>query len=103
MIQSSTLLSTLQRRLGTLLDDLRTRVDTEPTIGEPLRGEYRSAFDAERTAWTFTAWAEDRLTQVAVGWLLASVFVRFGEDNHLIDDAMMAGTGARGAEARAAQ
>jgi hypothetical protein len=97
------LLSTLQRQLGALLSDLRGRVESEPSIGDPLRAEYQQAFDAERTGWTFTEWAEDRLTQVAVGWLLACVFVRFGEDNGLIDDAMIAGEGARGGEARAAQ
>lgn len=103
MIDSPALLAILQRQLTALLDDLRTRVDTEPSIGDPLRTEYQHAFDAERTAWTFTDWAEDRLTQVAVGWLLACVFVRFGEDNHLIDDAMIAGDGPRATEARAAQ
>jgi hypothetical protein len=103
MINSSDLLATLQDQLRLLLDDLRGRVETEPSVGDPVRAEYHQAFDAERTAWTFTEWSEDRLTQVAVGWLLACVFVRFGEDNGLIDDALIAGTGARGAEARAAQ
>jgi hypothetical protein len=103
MIESSMLLATLQRQLKVLLDDLRERVDTDPAVGDPLRAEYQAAFDAERTGWTFTEWSEDRLTQVAVGWLLACVFVRFGEDNGLIDDAMLAGDGPRGVEARAAQ
>lgn len=103
MIESSTLLPTLQRQLKVLLDDLRHQVDTDPNVGDPLRAEYQAAFDAERTGWTFTEWSEDRLTQVAVGWLLACVFVRFGEDNALIDDAMLAGDGHRGVEARAAQ
>jgi hypothetical protein len=103
MIESSTLLPTLQRQLKVLLDDLRERVDSDPTVGDPLRAEYQAAFDAERTGWTFTEWSEDRLTQVAVGWLLACVFVRFGEDNALIDDAMLAGDSTRGVEARAAQ
>lgn len=103
MIDSTQLLTTLQRQLGTLLDDLRERVELEPSVGDPLRGEYQAAFDAERTGWTFTQWAEDRLTQVAVGWLLGCVFVRFCEDNGLIDDAMIAGDGPRGAEARAHQ
>lgn len=103
MINSPDLLATLQGQLRLLLEDLRGRVETEPSVGDPVRAEYHQAFDAERTAWTFTEWSEDRLTQVAVGWLLACVFVRFGEDNGLIDDALIAGTGARGAEARAAQ
>jgi hypothetical protein len=103
MIDSTHLLSTLQTQVKDLVDDLQRRVDDEPLIGDPLRSEYQRAFDAERTAWTFTEWAEDRLTQVAVGWLLACVFVRFCEDNGLLDHTMLAGDGPRGAEARAAQ
>jgi hypothetical protein len=103
VIDSAALLSTLQRQLGALLADLHARVDTEPSIGDPLRAEYQRAFDAERTGWAFTEWADDRLTQVAVGWLLACVFVRFCEDNHLVDDAMIAGEGSRGSVAKAAQ
>jgi hypothetical protein len=103
MIDSPALLAALQRQLGSLLGDLRERVEADPAVGDPLQAEYQRAFDAERTGWTFTEWSEDRLTQVAVGWLLACVFVRFCEDNGLIDDAMLAGEGQRGTEARAAQ
>lgn len=103
MIASDVLLSTLQAQLTELLADLRARVENEPEVGDKVRAEYAEAFDAERTGWTFTEWSEDRLTQVAVGWLLACVFVRFCEDNGLLDDAMIAGVGARGDEAKAAQ
>ncbi len=103
MIVSTELLATLQRQLKVLVGDLQARVEDEPAVGDPLRVEYQRAFDADRTAWTFSEWAEDRLTQVAVGWLLACVFVRFCEDNLLLDAAMIAGDGPRGVEARAAQ
>ena len=103
MIASDVLLSTLQAQLTELLADLRARVENEPEVGDKVRAEYAEAFDAERTGWTFTEWSEDRLTQVAVGWLLACVFVRFCEDNGLLDDAMIAAVGARGDEAKAAQ
>jgi hypothetical protein len=103
MIDSAKLLAALQGQFQRLMADLRGRVDAEPAIGDPLRAEYQEAFDAERTGWTFTEWVEDRLTQVAVGWLLACVFVRFSEDNGLIPDARIAGPGQRGVEARAAQ
>jgi hypothetical protein len=103
MINSSQLLTELKAQLNRLLDDLRTRVDTEPSVGDPLRVEYQRAFDAERTGWTFTEWAEDRLNQVAVGWLLACVFVRFCEDNGLLPDIRIAGAEHKGDEARAAQ
>jgi len=103
VIASDVLLSTLQAQLTELLADLRARVENEPEVGDKVRAEYAEAFDAERTGWTFTEWSEDRLTQVAVGWLLACVFVRFCEDNGLLDDAMIAAVGARGDEAKAAQ
>ena len=103
MIDSAVLLGAMQRELAVLLADLRDRVASEPVVGDPVRAEYDEAFAAGRTAWTFTQWAEERLTQVAVGWLLACVFVRFCEDNGLIDDVMLAADGPRAAEAQAAQ
>ncbi|MCO5304918.1 MAG: BREX-2 system adenine-specific DNA-methyltransferase PglX [Microthrixaceae bacterium] len=103
MIDSTQLLDTLKPQLNRLLADLRERVDTVDEIGDPLRSEYQLAFDAGRTGWTFTEWAEDRLTQIAVGWVLAGVFVRFCEDNGLLPDARIAGVDRRGDEARAAQ
>ena len=103
MIDSPQLLGALTGQLTRLLDDLRQRVDTVAEVGDPLRSEYQRAFDAGRTGWTFTEWAEDRLTQVAVGWALGCVFVRFCEDNALLSDARIAGVGRRGEEARAAQ
>ena len=76
MIDSKLLLDTLKGQLSELLADLHSQVDSVPELGEPLRSEYQRAFDAERTGWTFTQWADDRLTQVAVGWLLGCVFAR---------------------------
>ncbi len=83
--------------------DLDGKVRDVAEVREPLEREWRTAFDAGRTGRTFEAWLEDRLTQVAVGWLLACVFVRFGEDNGLIDEPLLSGPGDRGAVARAAQ
>lgn len=103
MIDSPNLLSTLKGQLSDLLADLHHRVDTVPEIDERLRREYQRAFDAGRTGWTFTEWAEDRLTQVTAGWLLGCVFVRYCEDNGLIDDPMIAGAGEAATLARAAQ
>ena len=93
MINSQLLLTTLKSQLTDLLADLHRQVDAVPAVGDALRSEYQRAFDAERTGWTFTEWADDRLTQVAVGWLLGCVFVRYGEDNGLIDDPMIGGSG----------
>ena len=40
-------------------------------------------------------WREDYLDQVAVAWVFAFVFVRFMEDDHLIDECWLAGEGER--------
>lgn len=103
MTDGAALLGDLQDELGRLVADLDAKVRDVDEVREPLEAEWRTAFDAGRTGRTFEAWLEDRLTQVAVGWLLACVFVRFGEDNGLIDEPLLSGPGDRGAVARAAQ
>ena len=103
MIDAAALLHDLQAELGRLVADLGDRVAADDEVRGRLEREWRTAFDANRTGRTFEDWSEDRLTQVAVGWLLACVFVRFCEVNGLIDDARIAGPGLRGREARDAQ
>jgi hypothetical protein len=48
-------------------------------------------------------WSEAQFTQSAVAWVLACVFVRFCEDNALLDAPLIAGTDARGQSAVARQ
>lgn len=103
MINAATLLSDLQAELGRQVADLNQKVREDDAVRMYLETEWRSAFDANRTGRTFEDWADDRLTQVAVAWLLVCVFIRFCEDNHLIDEVRIAGPGVRGAEARDAQ
>ena len=62
-----------------------------------LQAEYRAARDAERTGDSFRVWRAGALTQAAVAWLLGCVFVRFVEDNGLVDAALIAGPGERNA------
>lgn len=103
MIDADVLLKDLQGELGRLVGDLNARVADDVEVRAVLEGEWRKAFDANRTGRTFENWADDRLTQVGVAWLLACVFVRFCEDNGLIVEAKIAGPGLRGGEARDAQ
>ena len=103
MIDAARLLQDLQSELTRWESDLVTRVGDQEDVRARLKSEWRTAFDAQRTGRTFEEWRDDRLTQVAVGWLLACVFVRFGEDNGLIDEARLGGSGVRGGEAREAQ
>ena len=60
-----------------------------------LQGEYRRAITRERTAETYDSWRDEHLTQVAVAWILGCVFVRFLEDNALVDPPRLSGPGGR--------
>jgi hypothetical protein len=62
--------------------------------------EYAAACSAQRTGLAFEVWRDQRITQVAAGWVLACVFTRYCEDNDLLDDVWLAGPGERLAEAR---
>jgi hypothetical protein len=80
----------------------KLEADLTPTgLADPkLKAEWQDARAAERTASAFEAWLAERVTQVAVGWVLSTVFVRFCEDNGLIEYPFIAGPGERTALAR---
>ncbi|MGH3223337.1 MAG: BREX-2 system adenine-specific DNA-methyltransferase PglX, partial [Streptosporangiaceae bacterium] len=80
-------LKALQKQVTLLESDLK------PTAlsSDRLKVEWRAAKSADRTAATFETWVADRVTQVAVAWVLATVFVRFCEDNALIEYPYIAG------------
>jgi hypothetical protein len=91
MIDSKQLLSDLQKRVRLLEDDLRARCNAQAEVDAPLRKDYEMARDKWRTSLTYNAWREEELTQVAVAWVLAAVFIRFLEDNQLIEVPLLAG------------
>lgn len=103
MIDRETLTRDLARRVSTLEDDLRVRVEQVPEVGAVVRREWQAAHDAGRTAHDEPVWAESLLTQVAVAWVLATVFVRFSEDNGLLPDPVLSGPGERLRRAEEAQ
>ena len=84
-------LKALQKQVALLEADLK------PTglASDRLKVEWRAAKSADRTAATFETWIKERVTQVAVAWVLATVFVRFCEDNGLIEYPYIAGPGDR--------
>ena len=94
MINSKKLLKDLQGRVKLLEHDLRARCEAE-AVNAPLRARYDEAQKKDRTAITYPAWLEGELTQIAVAWVLACVFVRFLEDNELVEVPMLAGVGER--------
>ncbi len=93
MIDPKALLADLTRQLKTLEDDLRQRIDDElPDLKAALTSEWQAGRDAERCAETFESWAEQLITQAGVHWLLSCVFLRFIEDNALVERPWLSGT-----------
>ncbi|MEU4642280.1 BREX-2 system adenine-specific DNA-methyltransferase PglX [Micromonospora sp. NPDC023814] len=95
MIDRKLLLSDLQKQVKNLEKDLREQAESVEKVRHRLRGEYDHAFKVGRTAATWAAWRDERVTQVAVAWVLGTVFVRFCEDNGLLPDPYLAGPGDR--------
>ena len=92
MITSSALLADLKRQLAALERDLRAQSDdAEVGWAVALRAEHARATAHGRTAMTWSVWRDGEVSQAAVAWLLASTFVRFCEDNHLLDGHPTAG------------
>lgn len=85
MIDSALLLADLKRELKALEVDLRARADD---LGDPwgarLRDEYEAAQRRERTGLAWIDWRDGEVSQAAVAWIIAIVFIRFAEDNDLL-------------------
>ncbi|MFI9462619.1 BREX-2 system adenine-specific DNA-methyltransferase PglX [Streptomyces xiamenensis] len=96
----------LKEQLEPLSEDRADRVRAAEASAGRLRAEYDEARALERTAATWSAWLDERITQVAVAWVLGTVFVRFCEDNGLIENPYLTGADTERrdlAEARYAQ
>ncbi|MHA7839589.1 MAG: BREX-2 system adenine-specific DNA-methyltransferase PglX, partial [bacterium] len=95
MIDAPRLLKDLQRLVKELEEDLRERASAQPELDARLREQYREARDAGRTGHAFEVWRDELLTQVSVAWVLGCVFVRFMEDNDLVETPRLSGPGER--------
>lgn len=100
MIDRTALLADLQQLVGDVEDDLRNRCTDVPDIDAVGRAQWLRAESAGRTAQSYETWREGWITQAAVAWVLACVFVRFCEDNGLVDDPLLSGAGDRRAIAQ---
>jgi hypothetical protein len=89
------LVSDLKALVAQLEDDIRARIGEVPELRAHLADEHRKAREAQRTAMSVEEWREGEITQAAVAWVLACVFVRFMEDNDLIDSPLISGAGDR--------
>ncbi|MEU8799783.1 BREX-2 system adenine-specific DNA-methyltransferase PglX [Spirillospora sp. NPDC048819] len=93
MIDRKALLADLKKQVGTLEGDLRERAADDAETHARLYGEWQKARTANRIAATYESWLDDRVTQAAVAWVLGTVFLRFCEDNGLIEMPFLAGPG----------
>ncbi|MFF4131270.1 BREX-2 system adenine-specific DNA-methyltransferase PglX [Streptomyces mirabilis] len=91
MIDRKALLNDLKQQVKAVETDLGRQVKALGDVGARLRAEYDQARKLGRTASTWTAWLDERVTQVAVAWVLGTVFVRFCEDNRLIPEPYLTG------------
>ena len=82
------LLPELKKQVNKLSEDLLARVTTEKEIKSSFVEVFEQIKKSERTAQAFEVWLEDYLDQVAVAWVLSCVFVRFLEDNELIEQTL---------------
>ncbi len=92
MINAPRLLADLTRLLKRLEDDLRQRIADVGELKAGMQAEWQAARDADRTAETFESWADQVITQAGVHWLLSCVFLRFIEDNELVERPWLGGT-----------
>lgn len=85
MINSALLLADLKRELKVLEADLRVRADDVNSVwGAQLRDEYEQAQKKERTGLAWINWRDGEVAQAGVAWTIATVFIRFCEDNGLL-------------------
>jgi hypothetical protein len=96
MIQGTKLRDALKGQVRDLEDDLRERFRTHAEYKAQLSADWKAAHDAGRTAEALVTWVEGQFTQSAVAWVLACVFVRFCEDNGLLDAPLIAGADRHG-------
>ena len=99
MIERHALLATLKPLVTELEDSIRARAVETPDVAEHLEREHHRAVVADRTAMSLEEWRDGEITQAAVAWVLGCVFVRFLEDNGLIDQALISGPAGRRAAA----
>ncbi|MCX4587026.1 BREX-2 system adenine-specific DNA-methyltransferase PglX [Streptomyces sp. NBC_01481] len=89
------LLKDLKKQVTALENDLRERSESVEEFRTRLEVEYARARESKRTAATYGAWRDERVIQAAAAWVLGCVFVRFCEDNGLIEWPFLAGPGER--------
>lgn len=91
MIDRQQLLKDLQRLLPKLEKDILAYCNQNAERSKHLKDEYNKAVEAGRTAEHFVEWQAAQITQAAVAWVLICVFIRFMEDNGLLEAPVLSG------------
>ncbi|MEU6505723.1 BREX-2 system adenine-specific DNA-methyltransferase PglX [Streptomyces sp. NPDC046942] len=78
------LVGDLLRLTARIESDLCARLPADPA-DRKLRDEYKAARLHGLTSTTWEAWRDAWVSQVASAWVLATVMIRFCEDNELLD------------------
>ncbi|MFI6703754.1 BREX-2 system adenine-specific DNA-methyltransferase PglX [Streptomyces sp. NPDC050509] len=91
MISSSLLTVELSQATARLERDLHERVGLGDAA-TALRAEYRTAVGESRSSATWSEWLHNQVAQVATSWVLATVMLRFCEDNHIANLSFATGT-----------
>src|SRR5665213_1527989 len=94
MINAGKLLADLKRLRKVLDADLRATHATGAQR-DAVQAEWQEAFDLGRTRDTFEAFLDSAFDQAVVHWVLGCVFLRFLEDNRLVDRPFLSGPGER--------
>lgn len=102
MIDRKLILADLQTLLRKEVEpDLRKRSEL-PAIAAALKAEFDKAKKAKRTAMNYTDWRADMITQIGVAWVLSCVFIRFLEDNRMVDPPRLSGPTAADGDSQSA-
>ncbi len=93
MVTIKSLLLDLRILVTELAEDLLLRSTSDSKIDAGLREPSTRSKEGDAPPKPLKSGGTDYLDQVAVAWVLACVFVRFMEDNLLIDECWLAGEG----------
>jgi hypothetical protein len=94
MVNAERLLDDLKKLRKKLEADLRGH-HASSAGRAAVKAEWQEARDTRRTADTFETFFGAAVDQAAVHWILALVFLRFLEDNGLLDRPLLSGAGER--------
>src|SRR5580704_1746236 len=94
MINAGKLLADLKRLRRVLDADVR-ETHASGAKRDSVQVEWQEAFDLGRTRDSFEVFLDGALDQAVVHWVLGCVFLRFLEDNLLVDRPFLSGPGER--------